>query len=65
MTPHGPVHITPDPDGWWVGCLLCQVTVLARTPEEKRVFITVHQVQPDPAWLERQERARAEVAADG
>lgn len=51
--PHGPIHTSPDPDGEWVGCLLCQVTTLARTTDEKRAFLHAHQVEPDPAWLAR------------
>jgi hypothetical protein len=62
VTIHGPITRTPDPDGAWYGCKLCQVTTLARSPDQERAFLHAHQVEPDPGWLERVDRARADLA---
>jgi hypothetical protein len=60
--PHGPVWVVAMPAGWWLTCVLCELLASASTPEGVRAFLGQHQVQPDPAWLARMERARVEVA---
>jgi len=46
-------------------CDLCEQTRFAPSDGAARAFLHAHDPEPDPAWLARVERARAEVVADG
>ena len=66
--PHGPVYVV-DMGSWrHYVCRMCEVGAiveLAYHREFARAFLGVHAVLPDPAWLERVERARAGVGGRG